>query len=232
MKCENCEIEHDGYYGSGRFCSSKCARGFSTKSNRKEINKKVSKTLLNTGNPSIIKICKKCENQFIVRWKKRNQIYCSKKCSANGRYTDELKEHLSLTLSKIRSQGIFGFNSIRNILLFNNKEIRCDSLLERDGLNGLIKKFENDIIDIDRSNIFIKYEYNGNYKYFNPDFLITLKNSQILLECKTKISKNKTNKEIRPLYFLTVESKQEAMKEYCKLNKLQYCWFNRKYEFN
>ena len=31
MKCENCGIEHDGKYGSGRFCSVKCARGFSSK---------------------------------------------------------------------------------------------------------------------------------------------------------------------------------------------------------
>lgn len=45
MKCENCNKEHDGSYGSGRFCSSKCARGFSTKAKRKEINEKVSKKL-------------------------------------------------------------------------------------------------------------------------------------------------------------------------------------------
>jgi len=45
MKCENCKKDHDGSYGSGRFCSKKCARGFSTKRNRKEINKKVSKSL-------------------------------------------------------------------------------------------------------------------------------------------------------------------------------------------
>ena len=43
--CENCEKEHDGSYGSGRFCSSKCARGFSTKAKRKEINEKLSKKL-------------------------------------------------------------------------------------------------------------------------------------------------------------------------------------------
>lgn len=43
--CENCKQDHDGTYGSGRFCSSKCARGFSTKAKRQEINKKVSKTL-------------------------------------------------------------------------------------------------------------------------------------------------------------------------------------------
>ena len=42
MGCENCNIEHNNNYGSGRFCSEKCARGFSSKEKRLEINKKVS----------------------------------------------------------------------------------------------------------------------------------------------------------------------------------------------
>lgn len=46
-ECENCGTTHDGEYGSGRFCSSKCARGFSTKAKRNEINEKVSKTIKN-----------------------------------------------------------------------------------------------------------------------------------------------------------------------------------------
>lgn len=45
MQCENCESSHDGKYGSGRFCSSKCARAYSTKACRSEINVKVSKKL-------------------------------------------------------------------------------------------------------------------------------------------------------------------------------------------
>jgi hypothetical protein len=45
MKCENCKEIHDGSYGSGRFCEAKCARGFSTKGKREEINSKVSKKL-------------------------------------------------------------------------------------------------------------------------------------------------------------------------------------------
>lgn len=45
MKCEYCEQEHDGSYGSGRFCNKECAHGFSTKAKRKEINKKVSISL-------------------------------------------------------------------------------------------------------------------------------------------------------------------------------------------
>lgn len=44
--CKNCKNEHDGSYGSGRFCSSKCARGFSTKEKRNEINEKVSEKLI------------------------------------------------------------------------------------------------------------------------------------------------------------------------------------------
>lgn len=45
MNCENCNSEMAVKYGSGRFCSNKCARGFSTKSKRSEINEKVSNSL-------------------------------------------------------------------------------------------------------------------------------------------------------------------------------------------
>lgn len=43
--CENCGKVMTEYYGSGRFCSAKCARGFSTKNNREEISRKVSESL-------------------------------------------------------------------------------------------------------------------------------------------------------------------------------------------
>ena len=45
MNCENCGNSHDGSYGSGRFCSAKCSRSFSTKNKRKEINEKVADKL-------------------------------------------------------------------------------------------------------------------------------------------------------------------------------------------
>ena len=37
MKCEKCNNQHDGKYGSGRFCSCECARSFSTTIKREEI---------------------------------------------------------------------------------------------------------------------------------------------------------------------------------------------------
>lgn len=78
-KCENCNYKHDGSYGSGRFCSSKCARGFSTKKKRKEINKKVSDKLLGRKGKS-----KKYSNE---KWKiikeKRDVIFNNKLLNAD-----------------------------------------------------------------------------------------------------------------------------------------------------
>jgi len=45
MKCELCGKVHAESYGSGRFCSAKCARSFSSKIKRSEINQKVSQKL-------------------------------------------------------------------------------------------------------------------------------------------------------------------------------------------
>jgi len=47
MQCEKCYVEHSGEYGTGRFCSSKCARSYSTKEKRLEINEKVASKLKN-----------------------------------------------------------------------------------------------------------------------------------------------------------------------------------------
>ena len=82
--CENCKQEHNGSYGSGRFCSTKCARGFSTKAKRKEINEKVSKTL---SSPPLIKKCKHCGCNFNAT--KKGKLFCSKSCSAKSRWKDK-----------------------------------------------------------------------------------------------------------------------------------------------
>ncbi len=90
MYCENCEKEHEGSYGSGRFCCCKCARGFATKNKRKEINEKVSQKLKGdvrcawNKNKKLIKRIKKqcqyCTNIFEVRITE-NQKFCSKECA-------------------------------------------------------------------------------------------------------------------------------------------------------
>lgn len=94
MFCEFCGEIHTGSYGSGRFCSQKCARGFSTNSKRKEINDKVSKTLTKE---RIVKICLECREQFYP-YKNRESIkFCSTTCatkyrSKNPEYLKKLSE--------------------------------------------------------------------------------------------------------------------------------------------
>lgn len=78
MNCENCGNEHNGFYGSGRFCSSKCARGFSTKEKRSLINEKIKNTL--TKDP-FEKICPECKERF--ESKKKRKKFCSVRCGVS-----------------------------------------------------------------------------------------------------------------------------------------------------
>jgi len=45
MKCENCNKEHDGSYGSGRFCNTICSHSFSAKMNNSQRKNNISKSL-------------------------------------------------------------------------------------------------------------------------------------------------------------------------------------------
>ena len=65
-QCEYCKKIMTNYYGSGRFCSTQCARSFSTSKNRKEINIKVSQAFKKKRNniPISTKYCKICNKQL------------------------------------------------------------------------------------------------------------------------------------------------------------------------
>lgn len=99
MYCEKCEKQIDEVYGSGRFCSAKCARSFATSSNRKEISKKVSNSL--TGKESskrdidwigILnkeKQCLMCDKLFIVTYNFRKRKFCATKCFHDFIFSDK-----------------------------------------------------------------------------------------------------------------------------------------------
>ena len=85
-KCENCGIDVTEKYSSGRFCAVKCARSFSTKRKRKEIDNKISKALTGKKYPERKPIyeykdveCGICRKIFKVRtW--LHTRFCSKSC--------------------------------------------------------------------------------------------------------------------------------------------------------
>lgn len=98
MKCEYCNKEHNGSYGSGRFCCQKCARGYSTRAKRLEINKKVSETL--TKNRPI---------------KKRYCISCKEQIYNKGKYCKICKKY-SFWVDLYKKLGIYNTNQSLKII--------------------------------------------------------------------------------------------------------------------
>jgi hypothetical protein len=101
--CENCNKEHDGSYGSGRFCTGTCARGFSTKAKRKEINKSVSDKL--TKYVTLTKKCQHCNIEFYTKENKNND-FCSSKCWATYRWTDDNYRNTQTNLIRERCKDV------------------------------------------------------------------------------------------------------------------------------
>ena len=163
MNCENCSSLIIEKYGSGRFCSSTCARGFSTKSNREEISKKVSKKLkgiyLNKNRPNTKKITKKCpicSNDFSY-YPSENRIYCSLVCY-NRDSNMEYRKKVSGGLREKSGRGKFGYY----------KGVWCNSSYE---LAWVIWAIDHSI-KIERNHEGIDYFYDGKFRKFYPDFLL------------------------------------------------------------
>ena len=93
MICERCGKNHDGSYGSGRFCCASCARSFSTSADRVCINKKVSETL-----------------------KKRNEILRCDRQLSTKELNKQLKEmRINELLKSVKTDGDRKFVTYPNI---------------------------------------------------------------------------------------------------------------------
>lgn len=107
MNCENCNNEHDGKYGSGRFCGSDCARGFSTKAKRQEINEKVSSKLKRNLQWNDCLFCGKR-----ITAGKRRKKFCNNSCSVrhrvkyNKNYLKRLSESAKKAIKRREDLGL------------------------------------------------------------------------------------------------------------------------------
>lgn len=159
MKCENCKTPHTGEYGSGRFCSSRCARGFSTKFKRTEINKRVSEKLsgreLTESHKQHIAFgrkydttitntrkCAFCDEEFKCKSSDTRQ-YCSNNCSAKHR--SSIREHAMLHLAFDELP-----NKRKRNRIFDEQQGRCSVCGLKDW-NGQPITLELDHISGDRS---------------------------------------------------------------------------------
>ena len=193
MKCRNCN-EKDAVkysqYSNGEFCSKECARGFSTKAKRKEINEKVSKTLTKPLSETECPVCKKKFEH--LRYRKR--VCCSGKCSSiNSGSREDVKQKLRDAQIKLVEQGKHKGWASRNILSYPEKFFR--KVLSN---NDLLDKCK---INFSVNKRLLGIEENGNYflDFYFPEKGIDLEidGSQHEMIEERKISDKKRDKFLR-----------------------------------
>lgn len=202
MICENCGTNHKGNYGSGRFCSCKCARGFSTKTKRLEINEKIS--VANSGRKMSEEYKQHIREINLSRSddiKKR----ISNKMIEHYKNNPEAKENLSiimknrnisdLTREKMRQHAIrrelgghnsklklyFHKNNGDIVYLHSSYEIKFAEILEKLNIQWERPK---PLFWTDKNNI--KHRYYPDFKI--NDIYIDTKNSYLAVKDAEKIS--------------------------------------------
>lgn len=175
--CENCNRNHDGSYGSGRFCSSSCARSFSSKSisdesrkrrsenNRIASQRRMKEAIKNGFVPFRPKNVtdeewKRIQHEKAIKWNRS-----SKKYSHISRIvSEEEKDKIRIGQEKARKDGkVFGFGYIGG----NNRAVSPGENLWRKLLE------ENDFVfeqekKIKQSDVGI-----SNGSYYSLDFFLT-----------------------------------------------------------
>lgn len=138
MICEKCHCEHDGTYGSGRFCSRSCAN---SRIKNDVIKEKISKTLLERRKLGIFKtnfeerFCKDCGKKLGFRNKSG---YCHNCIQKHINARDEVKEkHRKVQLDKIANGTHKGWNS-RNIKSY--AEVFWENVLNNNNIHYIREK--------------------------------------------------------------------------------------------
>lgn len=173
--CEYCKDEHDGSFGTGRFCCLKCAMSFSSNFNKEERLSKVSSSLKgrndfiwNKGRRKWVVKCKKCNKEFY-----RNGKYCSIKCMGEDRKSEEWSS-LQKTLYATNQQQVGGGNTswynYKNIRVQGTYELRVCRVLDFFVEEERIKSWEYtkdrfSYVGLDK-NI---HSYLVDFKIFNSD---------------------------------------------------------------
>lgn len=193
MKCENCNVIIIKKYGSGRFCSTQCSRGFSTKSKRSEINLKVSETItkklidgekigfcklgktikvkikkLKFEKPKIIQIrtCETCKKIFESKDKSMAKT-CSPDC---------LKKYRSIQISKATkgnpNVGGYRIGSGHGKSCWYESKIAGRVFLDSSWELAFAKYLDANNINWKRNTTRFDYNFENKKHYYVPDFYL------------------------------------------------------------
>ena len=202
MECERCGTEHDGSFGTGRFCSRSCAnaktwleedklkKSIAAKNSEKvkKANRLIGQKIKGKGLIHKERKCISCNESFFS--KKKEQIFCSLECA-----NSDLGKEIAPRGGKRKGSGV-GRKGYY-------KGFQCDSTYE---LAYVIWCKENGL-EIERNKEYWEYfnpERNGTFKFY-PDFLVDGKLVEIkgyhtpVVDLKMNAVRN-DNKEISILY--------------------------------
>jgi len=240
-KCKLCNNDHNGFYGSGTFCSSSCARKYSSATIDHTKKKKVlcidckieievkihsdpnkclcsdclKKRYITTKNKNIVKnICEVCHNEFYHFVKKKT---CSKSCyktSMSKHRVIWLKEHGTSNFAT--KQDNFSYKFVCNISL--------NSILEKAAIIYLVDIFGATKIENFNQELFFIDENNVKH-CFLTDFYVERNNEKFLIEVKMPWIGTSDH-----IYNKYIPNKKKALEDYCRINGYHCLWLDLNYD--
>ena len=218
MVCENCGQDHQGTYGSGRFCSQKCARGFATKAKRAEINQKVSSSL--RGRQLVERVNQACATcgEIFEEKASSTQTHCSISCTQKHPERRALQSAHRIEALK---SGRVHHKSIRCVFPWGGG-IRCDSRLEFSCLEWLCRT--RNVLDIRRCEEAIPYDDDGQVRKFLPDFLVETSDGILIVEVKSQVYPRSLSEKWHR-YRESIPFKQDALKGFAEARGFEAVWY-------
>ena len=168
-KCNRCGEDHEGTFGSGKYCSRSCAN---KRTHSKETIEKIKNSLRAE---RILKECEHCKKEFEVTQSRIKQTTCSKSCSAkiHGRgWTNHDKVDWSKVNKKAYADGnnyVAGGTTpwikYKDIKVQGSYELQMCKILDAQKKNKEIKDWEY-------STVRVKYNHEGKVRTYLIDFTV------------------------------------------------------------
>lgn len=149
-KCEKCEVLHNGTFGSGRFCSDRCAKARNSSGKLKGKKNKKLQEYFRKKYPGIKKLCEYCRNEMILKQSRSSIKFCSPDCRKNGRkkVTNITRAKLSESTKKAYREGkeVYGGRTkwlkYKDIKVQGTYELRTCHILDKWKKCGKISDWE------------------------------------------------------------------------------------------
>jgi len=199
-----------------KFCSKKCSHHRVLSAETKE---KLRKASTGKTHPEFqkreIRQCVVCHSEFVC-------LPCHKRSTCLNSECVRINQS-RLAVQRVKDGRVHS-HSHRVKFLFQNEEIRCDSLMEYACLDWCVKNYQTQ--QLSRSSLVIEYVYSGKIHNYIPDFeMITQSGEKFIIECKTaqvgKVLSQKWDN-----YLQKSPLKENALRNFCQKNDIKMIWFD------